>query len=167
MQGRCSFAATMPVISDHRAVGAPNLTHYYILSPAYPSRVILLCGAGLIVAILAVAIRRVRAAHVYSSISRASRTEDQKSALNYSQPDTWQMTYPPMPQPTIELEEEALAREVAGKAAAPRRRSYTKAQNGVEVQGEIIVAEAWKRHTKVFGGGVCQACLESEQKMQT
>lgn len=157
----------MPVISDHKAVGAPDLTHYYILSPAYPSRVIFLCSAGLVVALLVVAIRRVRTAHENSSSFVASRAEDQKSALSYSQPDVWQMTYPPMPQPTIELEEEASARQVAGNAAPPRRRSYTKAQNGVEVQGEIIVAEAWKRHTKVFGGGVCQACLESEQKMQT
>jgi hypothetical protein len=34
----------------------------------------------------------------------------------------------------------------------------------VEVQGEIIVAEGWRRHTRVFGGGVCKACEESKEK---
>jgi hypothetical protein len=52
----------------------------------------------------------------------------------------------------------------------PRRRSYTKAttsSEGVEVlvNGEIVVAEGWRRHTRVFGGGVCKACEESERKM--
>jgi len=49
---------------------------------------------------------------------------------------------------------------------SPRRRSYTKATaEGGEVSGEIIVAEGWRRHTRVFGGGVCQACVESERRM--
>ena len=48
----------------------------------------------------------------------------------------------------------------------PRRRSYTKTMvDGTEVSGEIIVAEGWRRHTKVFGGGVCKACEESEKRM--
>jgi hypothetical protein len=34
----------------------------------------------------------------------------------------------------------------------------------VEVQGEIIVAEGWRRHTRVFGGGVCKVCEESKQR---
>ncbi|KAG9232827.1 hypothetical protein BJ875DRAFT_66504 [Amylocarpus encephaloides] len=34
----------------------------------------------------------------------------------------------------------------------------------VEVQGEIIVAEGWRRHTRVFGGGVCKACEESKSR---
>ena len=34
----------------------------------------------------------------------------------------------------------------------------------VEVQGEIIVAEGWRRHTRVFGGGVCKACEESKER---
>jgi hypothetical protein len=52
-----------------------------------------------------------------------------------------------------------------GPEAPPRRRSYTKVVDGVgvEVQEEIVVAEGWKRHTRVYGGGVCQACLESER----
>jgi hypothetical protein len=50
--------------------------------------------------------------------------------------------------------------------APPRRRSYTKIMtNGAEVSGEIIVAEGWRRHTRVFGGGVCKACEESERRM--
>ena len=48
----------------------------------------------------------------------------------------------------------------------PRRRSYTKMMtDGTEVNGEIIVAEGWRRHTRVFGGGVCKACEESERRM--
>jgi len=48
----------------------------------------------------------------------------------------------------------------------PRRRSYTKTTSaGTEVTGEIVVAEGWRRHTRVFGGGVCEACLESERRM--
>jgi len=48
----------------------------------------------------------------------------------------------------------------------PRRRSYTKTTTaGTEVSGEIIVAEGWRRHTRVFGGGVCKACEESERSM--
>jgi hypothetical protein len=35
----------------------------------------------------------------------------------------------------------------------------------MEINGEIIVAEGWRRHTKVFGGGVCAACEESERRL--
>lgn len=31
---------------------------------------------------------------------------------------------------------------------------------------EIVVAEGWTRHTRVYGGGVCQACVESEERMR-
>jgi hypothetical protein len=48
----------------------------------------------------------------------------------------------------------------------PRRRSYTsKTIDGMNVEGEIIVAEGWRRHTKVFGGGVCKACEENKERM--
>ncbi|RFU27451.1 hypothetical protein B7463_g8889, partial [Scytalidium lignicola] len=48
----------------------------------------------------------------------------------------------------------------------PRRRSYTKmTTEGTEFSGEIVAAEGWRRHTRVFGGGVCEACLESERRM--
>jgi hypothetical protein len=33
------------------------------------------------------------------------------------------------------------------------------------MSGEIIAAEGWRRHTRVFGGGVCKACEESERRM--
>jgi len=56
----------------------------------------------------------------------------------------------------------------------PRRRSYTKTlSNGSEISGEIILssgtgegqaAREWRRHTKVFGGGICMACEESENR---
>jgi hypothetical protein len=47
----------------------------------------------------------------------------------------------------------------------PRRRSYTRTTSGTEVTGEIITAEGWRRHTRVFGGGVCKACEESERRL--
>ncbi|KAG9248618.1 hypothetical protein BJ878DRAFT_487592 [Calycina marina] len=48
----------------------------------------------------------------------------------------------------------------------PRRRSYTKTTvAGAEVSGEITVAEGWRRHTRVFDGGVCLTCVESERRM--
>jgi hypothetical protein len=54
----------------------------------------------------------------------------------------------------------------AAMEMVPRRRSYTKTlPDGTEVTGEVIVAEGWRRHTKVFGGGVCKACEESERRM--
>ncbi|KAH8599161.1 hypothetical protein B0O99DRAFT_591034 [Bisporella sp. PMI_857] len=50
--------------------------------------------------------------------------------------------------------------------SSPKRRSYTKTTpEGGEVSGEIIVAEGWRRHTRVFGGGVCLACEESNRRM--
>lgn len=55
---------------------------------------------------------------------------------------------------------EALGRDV------PRRRSYTKTTpGGVEVTGEVVLGEGWRRHTRVFGGGVCMACEESDRRM--
>ena len=52
----------------------------------------------------------------------------------------------------------------------PRRRSYTKTLStssnpSQAVQGEIIQSDSWRRHTRVFGGGVCKACEESERRM--
>jgi hypothetical protein len=66
----------------------------------------------------------------------------------------------------------------------PRRRSYTKTlsnssvsssgssgsgssstSGSIVVTGEILQAEGWRRHTRVFGGGVCKACEESERRM--
>jgi hypothetical protein len=36
---------------------------------------------------------------------------------------------------------------------------------GIELNEEILIAaEGWRRHTRVYGGGVCQACIESEQQ---
>ncbi|CAL3968455.1 unnamed protein product [Diplocarpon coronariae] len=47
----------------------------------------------------------------------------------------------------------------------PRRRSYTqRTPRGTEVRGEVVLAEGWRRHTRVFGGGVCRCCEESERR---
>ncbi|ESZ92262.1 hypothetical protein SBOR_7351 [Sclerotinia borealis F-4128] len=55
------------------------------------------------------------------------------------------------------------------EAPSTRRRSYTKASNpqtnSPAVTGEIISSDGWRRHTRVFGGGVCEACAESERRM--
>ncbi|KFY41568.1 hypothetical protein V494_02906, partial [Pseudogymnoascus sp. VKM F-4513 (FW-928)] len=51
----------------------------------------------------------------------------------------------------------------ATPATEPRRRSYAKTAAGVEVVGEVVTGEGWRRHTRVYGGGVCLACLESER----
>ncbi|KAH6683427.1 hypothetical protein B0J14DRAFT_556666 [Halenospora varia] len=53
-------------------------------------------------------------------------------------------------------------------ASIQRRRSYVKPvpNSDMTVTGEIIVAEGWRRHTRVFGGGVCKACEESSTEME-
>ncbi|PQE11055.1 hypothetical protein CJF31_00000816 [Rutstroemia sp. NJR-2017a BVV2] len=59
----------------------------------------------------------------------------------------------------------------------PRRRSYTRphpnntnpssphSPSYPDINGEILIGDGWRRHTKVFGGGVCEACAESERRM--
>ena len=38
---------------------------------------------------------------------------------------------------------------------------------GIELAEEVIIAaEGWRRHTRVYGGGVCLACEESEEQMR-
>jgi hypothetical protein len=38
---------------------------------------------------------------------------------------------------------------------------------GMELAEEVIIAaEGWRRHTRVYGGGVCRACEESEEQMR-
>ncbi|KAM3085915.1 hypothetical protein ACMFMG_002968 [Clarireedia jacksonii] len=63
--------------------------------------------------------------------------------------------------------------------APPRRRSYTRphpnnnpgsphspsSPSYPDLNGEIIIGDGWRRHTKVFGGGVCEACAENERRM--
>ncbi|OBT47282.1 hypothetical protein VE00_02045 [Pseudogymnoascus sp. WSF 3629] len=51
----------------------------------------------------------------------------------------------------------------ATPATETRRRSYTITAAGVELVGEVVTGEGWRRHTRVYGGGVCLACLESER----
>lgn len=85
-------------------------------------------------------------------------------------------SFPPsfasLPQPTLSQEPtETSGRQSMADFAPPRRRSYTKnlpAEGEVEVnmQGEIMIGDGWRRHTRVYGGGVCLACLESEKKMK-
>ena len=54
----------------------------------------------------------------------------------------------------------------AGLYPANHRKSYTTTTpEGMEVNGEIVTGEGWRRHTKVYGGGVCEACLENDRRM--
>lgn len=77
---------------------------------------------------------------------------------------------PKLPRWDISREPHEMSRTTSLPLPAPRRRSYNKSLTvdggmGIEVSEEIIIAaEGWRRHTRVYGGGVCQACLESEQK---
>jgi hypothetical protein len=48
----------------------------------------------------------------------------------------------------------------------PRRRSWNKSQMGIQVNEEIIVAaEGWRRHTRVYGGGICAACGDCARRL--
>ncbi|KAL3422800.1 hypothetical protein PVAG01_04547 [Phlyctema vagabunda] len=99
------------------------------------------------------------------------------------------MTFPPPPPPLPTVRAEPITSSTSYESmdqifdpssytgelpAPPRRRSYTRTtEAGVDVAGEILVADggagsgagAWRRHTKVFGGGVCVACVENERRM--
>ena len=73
---------------------------------------------------------------------------------------------PPMPAPPTEMGMNFASFEPAAIEMPPRRRSYTKMMSdGTEVSGKVIVAEGWRRHTRVYGGGVCKACEESERRL--
>ncbi|EKD20235.1 hypothetical protein MBM_02187 [Drepanopeziza brunnea f. sp. 'multigermtubi' MB_m1] len=78
-------------------------------------------------------------------------------------PDYESPTWPPLVSATESFE--AAAR---GMVDWPKRRSYTETTlEDVEVQGEVVVmAGGWRRHTNVFGGGVCVACKESDRRMR-
>lgn len=61
-----------------------------------------------------------------------------------------------------------LTRDNIDFSTASESPTTTTATMGIEVAEEVIIAaEGWRRHTRVYGGGVCMACLESEaeQKM--
>jgi hypothetical protein len=97
-----------------------------------------------------------------------SSSSDQQSAQQLAKP---RISLPVSAQPTSpEMNTSSLIETsfppAPGFELLPRRRSYTKNMpDGGEVSGEIIVAEGWRRHTRVFGGGVCKACEESERRM--
>jgi hypothetical protein len=107
----------------------------------------------------------------------ASFTQSQPSSpgLNasyYDSPTTLEFEFPYSSTPSSEPP----ALTSTSTSQLPRRRSYTKtsspeasfsssSSSSVTVTGEIISAEGWRRHTRVFGGGVCKACEESERRM--
>jgi hypothetical protein len=96
----------------------------------------------------------------------------------YDSPTTLEFEYPfdstpSSPEPAVLSKPNS---ETGTDDLLPRRRSYTKTHStsstsstlstgSVTITGEVIQAEGWRRHTRVFGGGVCKACEESEKKM--
>jgi len=115
-------------------------------------------------------------------------TEPEKSSLFNDEPQTVsptknRMAYPTQPPPPLspptfysggESQFYYSPTEIGGSFSSfepvdipTKRRSYTKNIPGGEVSGEIVVndTEGWRRHTRVYGGGVCLACEESERKM--
>ncbi|KAJ8062442.1 hypothetical protein OCU04_008980 [Sclerotinia nivalis] len=90
-------------------------------------------------------------------------------------PQTFSRPPPPFtpPSPLEPLPYSSIHGGISGSPSTetvpPRRRSYTKPPNPLSnapaVSGEIISGDGWRRHTRVFGGGVCEACAESERRM--
>jgi hypothetical protein len=77
---------------------------------------------------------------------------------------------PPIPSSVQNFEEFNWDPPLPGAAdgAGPRRRSYNgKTVQGIGLVGEIVEQEPWRRHTRVFGGAVCLACQESEERMRS
>lgn len=99
-----------------------------------------------------------------SETPSASLAKPRIGAPRTSQPPLFT---PPLPSPTAEtFSSSSFDSYEPVLEMPPRRRSYTKnTPDGGEVSGEIVVAEGWRRHTRVFGGGVCKACEESERRM--
>lgn len=57
--------------------------------------------------------------------------------------------------------------ETAALEGVPvRRTSYSQTIDSLPAEDEVVVAPSWKRHTRVYGGGVCEACEESAAKMR-
>jgi len=92
-------------------------------------------------------------------------TQQQQAASEYPFPPSPSSYLPSPSSPSFPIISET---EEMGGNGIPRRRSYTRPLEdgpGGEISGEIVVAEGWRRHTRVFGGGVCKACEESERRM--
>ncbi|RDW82919.1 hypothetical protein BP5796_04410 [Coleophoma crateriformis] len=92
----------------------------------------------------------------YTSTSFSETDQNPDYTLS-SSPISFVPTSAPSPIPFVD--------DLDLQGQGPRRRSYNRlTTDGVSVAGEIVVAEGWRRHTKVFGGGVCLACIENERR---
>ncbi|RDW71587.1 hypothetical protein BP6252_08150 [Coleophoma cylindrospora] len=92
----------------------------------------------------------------YTSTSFSDTDQNPDYTLS-SSPISFVPTSAPSPIPFVD--------DLDLQGQGPRRRSYNRlTTDGVPVAGEIVVAEGWRRHTKVFGGGVCLACIENERR---
>ena len=115
------------------------------------------------------------------SFSNSQPSSPSGSGLNqsyYDSPTTLEFEFPYDTTPST-LEPADLSSSPRPGTDLPRRRSYTKTHStsstsstsstgstsSVTVTGEIIASDYWRRHTRVFGGGVCKACEESERRM--
>lgn len=91
-------------------------------------------------------------------------------ALNYPMQHTTILTNPSNTLPQFGTQvvnlDAANAEAAASKVGPVRRTSYSRTIDSVPLQGEVAVTEGWKRHTRVYGGGVCEACEESAAKMR-
>lgn len=80
--------------------------------------------------------------------------------------------------PPTEVTVTSLSSERITSENLPRRRSYSRTLTvpspgdsqiseaiKVQVSGEVVLAEGWRRHTRVFGGSVCKACEGNQRNM--
>jgi hypothetical protein len=159
----------MPVLSEPRLglVSLPDIAVRYVFLGVFV--LVLVC--------LGAFISRRTSSSRYSSMATSETSEkdpsmdvglESRSALSAKLRIQRPPQPPPFTPPTLGQTEMNFSFESFEQTmeAPPRRRSYTKTMtDGAEVSGEIIVAEGWRRHTRVFGGGVCKACEESERRM--
>lgn len=168
----------MPVLSDQPHQSPKAISHLPGAKVIY-----LLLGLLFIFSLTTYLTRRPRSSSKHPKMTLP--THDEKALLlsqtppspkQTSRPTKPRITHPgpppppqtssfsPLPSPSSEIDYYSASDP---DAPPPRRRSYTKASpdGEVTVSGEIIVAEGWRRHTRVFGGGVCKACEESERRM--
>jgi hypothetical protein len=140
----------------------------YVLFSTQSVTLCLLVGAILACAILLLKILRVSsdgpslAADVASTIEKGKMDQDFVWLAQHAEPypQSKPVTLPPtiIPLPGAQAFDDPNQLPI-------RRTSYTKQFDDIGVEGEIVVAEGWRRHTRVYGGGVCQACEESERRM--
>lgn len=154
--------------------------------PALTTNIIILCGVSVIVGVLLCLVRRkYRNERRFGGLAGSKREQPYEIIEDHERRLYTKPTSPSWPSTTSKVKfepdtgdrQQEDERTITTMSEAPqnenlelqRRKSYTsKVASGVdELNGEIVVAEGWRRHTRVFGGGKpCQACEESERMMR-